>query len=94
MSKLEKVYELMDALSEAVADIFPNESTVSVALGKNGYRHIDVVQWSDEEKPVRQRRSRYLLVQHRCDDGINWSGDSSEDMNRYLADMGELLMEG
>lgn len=82
---MEKVYRLIDEITAAIMEVYPEMTMSSVTVAEDGYVDITVRRRSGE-------RVRWLLDQSRIDG--KWLDDRSEKQNAYMAELGELLVEG
>lgn len=95
MEKLEKVHGLMDELTEAVKELFPDLSNIRVSSCKDGYMSIDVVERADEELAADEDTDTpYKFLLSQCRINGKWTDDWSERQNKYLAEHGLLLEVG
>jgi len=87
---MDRIYELMDELADAVKEKFPDYSGVSVNCGTDGYRNITVVKWG-KGKVAETTPRRELWEQSRI--AGEWNPDRSDKQNEYYDTIGVLLKE-
>lgn len=90
--KIEKIHELLDELAEAVHDVFPDYSRISVSCADDGYRTISVTKWG-KGKTAETTARRELFDQTKVSSKYDWDKDRSQKQNQYYEEIGLLLKD-
>ena len=86
--KIERIYKLLDELTEATKDAFPEYSRVSTVCDSDGYRSLTILKWGEGETAAATPR-RVLLTQSKINGKLG--RDYSDYQNQYYKDLGLLL---
>ena len=90
---MNKVYQLIDNISETVKQIFPKASKIMISAHDDGYINIYVLREEQNESlPVGAWKVRSLFDQARMPDG-HFTEDRSREQNQYYKQLKRLLEE-
>ena len=90
---MNKVYQLIDNISETVKQIFPKASKIMISAHDDGYINIYVLREEQNESlPVGAWKVRSLFDQARMPDG-HFTEDRSREQNQYYKELKRLLEE-
>ena len=90
---MNKVYQLIDNISETVKQIFPKANKIMISAHDDGYINLTVLQEEDDDNiPVEAHKVRFFFDQARFSDG-HFGEERSSHQNKFYKERKRLLEE-
>lgn len=93
MEGIERIHKLLEKLEKAIENVYPEYTTGSFTIDKDGYMHISITKWGENTSKIEETPRREIFSQHRSKVIGGWSNDESKAQNDYLSKKGILLEE-